>query len=175
MYADHLFSEAIAFVTNTLSLRRSCCLWQCSEDLQSHNALWLATCCRRTLLFFCISRLLGGHGHFRQSLYLALRVHHYRWIDHLVRYRSDIPQVLQGDESPENRQANAPIRAQSTAIRGMVVCLWDGVRPLRACLSFSRVATVVTDVSTPGTRIVNHSSSAVGTCSSRVTGLPACS
>jgi hypothetical protein len=146
MYADHLFSEVIAFVTNTLSLRRTCCLWQCSKDLQSHNTLWLASCCRRTLLLLCIPRLLDGQPQFQRSIWLVLRVHHYRWFNHLVRYRSDISQVLRGDESPENRQANAPVRTQSTAIRGVVVCLWDRLCPLRACLSLSGVATIATDV-----------------------------
>ena len=131
-------------VTNTLSRRRTCCLWQCPKDLQSHNALWLAPRCSRTLLLLCISRLLAGQS--RRSLWLALQLLHYRWFGHMVWYRSDISQVLQGDESPENRPANAPVRVKTTTIRGMVVCLWDRVRPLCACLSFSRVATVATDI-----------------------------
>ena len=171
------FSEVIVFITNTLSLRRSCWVWQCSKDLQSHNAIWVAPFCRRSLRLLCIPRLLDGQGWFRQGLPLALRLLRYHWFDHLVRYRSNISQVLQGTESTGHRQEEAPVRAQSTAIRGMVVCVWDRVRPLRACLSFSPVATVVTDdhlpSSTHGTAVMNHSSSALGTCSSKVGGRPA--
>ena len=163
-----------------LSLRRPCCVWQCSKDLQPHNAFWVTPCRRRILFFLCIARLLDGQGRFQHGLSLALRFLCHRRFTYLVQYRSDISQVLQRDESTGHRQAKeAPVRAQSTAIRGMVVCLWDCACPLRTWLSFSRVAPGVTDAQlrpfTFDTGIMNRSSSALGTCSSKVTGLPTCS
>ena len=90
MYAVYLFGKVIAFITNMLPLRRSCCVWQCSKDLQSHNALWVTPCWRWILFLLCIPLLFDGQEWFKCSLYLAFRLLRYRWYGHLVWHWSDI-------------------------------------------------------------------------------------
>ena len=58
----------------------------------------------------------------------------------MVRYRSDIPEVLRRHEGSGHRQENAPVRAESAAIRGMVVRLLVRACPLCAYLSLCCVS-----------------------------------
>ena len=129
---ETIFS-ARALVTNTLSHRRSCCVWRCSKDIQSYNAFWITLRCCRSLLLLCVPRLHDAREQLRYRFYLARQFLRYRWFDHLVRYRSDISQVLRGIESAGHRQENVPICPQNAAICRMVVCLWIRAHTHRGC------------------------------------------
>jgi len=124
--------SVIVRVTNTSYLRRSCCLWQCPEDLQSHNAPWFTPRRGRTLFLLRIPRVPDDLERLWRSLFLVLWLLLHIRFGHMVWYRSDIREVLPGHESTRNRQEYASVRLQITAIRRMVVCLWVRARPFCA-------------------------------------------
>jgi len=57
VYVCKQYFSVIIHVTNTSCPRWSCYHWRCPEDLQSHNAFWVTSRCRRNLFLLCIPRL----------------------------------------------------------------------------------------------------------------------